>query len=365
MTRKKRVLVLVADYGYGHRSSALAMEKAFGINYAKQVKVEIVNPLDDEKAPSFFKKDQKNYDRLIRKMPDLYEWGYKVGSHKVGQNLIGGTMAVLLSDALEGIMQKFDPDVVVCPYPFYGGILEKLFEKGLKRVPIVTVVTDWGEVPKLWFFEEVSLCLVPSKKSAQLAIESGVSRHKIKIVGIPIDPKISKVPEKRGNDFVVLAIGSRRTPNMFKAITALNESTLPITLVVACGGDEQLYESLLELDWKIKHKVWLFVPDMDKKYGMADCVLGKAGGLTVAESLGCGRPLIMIDVIAGQETGNAKLVKENKAGDVAIEAEGVVNILSRWLENNKKEFLKRKLAAIKMGKPKAAFETADNIWKLL
>jgi 1,2-diacylglycerol 3-beta-galactosyltransferase len=37
----------------------------------------------------------------------------------------------------------------------------------------------------------------------------------------------------------------------------------------------------------------------------ADAIICKAGGLTVTESLACGLPLLLTDVIPGQETGNA------------------------------------------------------------
>jgi UDP-N-acetylglucosamine:LPS N-acetylglucosamine transferase len=46
----------------------------------------------------------------------------------------------------------------------------------------------------------------------------------------------------------------------------------------------------------------------------ADCILSKAGGLTVSEALVCGLPLILVDIIPGQETGNANHVVYGNAG---------------------------------------------------
>jgi 1,2-diacylglycerol 3-beta-galactosyltransferase len=71
----KQILILTADYGYGHRSAANAIAEALQATYGQDCHVEIVNPLDDPGAPTFLRDDQKNYDRLVREMPDLVNWG--------------------------------------------------------------------------------------------------------------------------------------------------------------------------------------------------------------------------------------------------------------------------------------------------
>ena len=51
----------------------------------------------------------------------------------------------------------------------------------------------------------------------------------------------------------------------------------------------------------------------------ADCVISKAGGLIVTESLACGRPMFIMQVIPGQETGNVQLVVEEGAADMTLQ----------------------------------------------
>ncbi len=67
----KRILILTADYGYGHRSTANATAEALRDTHGQECKVDIVNPLDDPRAPAFMHANQKDYDRLVREMPEL------------------------------------------------------------------------------------------------------------------------------------------------------------------------------------------------------------------------------------------------------------------------------------------------------
>ena len=84
----KHVLILMADYGYGHRSAANAVAEALKETHGPDCEVEIVNPLDNEHAPALLRREQENYDNIIREMPDLYELGYKVTGSSLASNLI-------------------------------------------------------------------------------------------------------------------------------------------------------------------------------------------------------------------------------------------------------------------------------------
>ena len=46
----------------------------------------------------------------------------------------------------------------------------------------------------------------------------------------------------------------------------------------------------------------------------ADLVVSKAGGLTVAEALACGAPMVVVNPIPGQEERNSDYVLEHGAG---------------------------------------------------
>ena len=96
----------------------------------------------------------------------------------------------------------------------------------------------------------------------------------------------------------------------------------------------------------------------------ADCVLGKAGGLTVSEALACGLPLILVDVIPGQEIGNAEHVVSGNAGVLANDPTEVLEAMAHWLEKDRLQYQQQAENARRLGRPQAAFDIAELVWAL-
>ena len=162
--------------------------------------------------------------------------------------------------------------------------------------------------------------------------------------------------------FTVLAIGSKRVEHLYESLHVLNHSGLPLQLVVVAGGDDELYKRFKQVKWHQETHLYNFVTNMATLMRAADCVLGKAGGLTVTESLACGLPLILINVIPGQEVGNADYVIAGKAGDLAQNPVEVLETMYHWLEKGGKLYETRSKNANKLGKPQAAYNIAELVW---
>ena len=368
----KRILILMADYGYGHHSAANAVSESLKETHGHDCVVEIVNPLDDERAPAFLRDEQVNYDNIIREMPDLYKLGYKVSDRTVASNIIEGTLTLLLFNLLRDIVHKHQPDVIVCTYPLYPAILSTIFNIENRHIPLITVVTDLITVHKLWFQPQAGLCLVPTQTVYDLAIAAGLAPEKVRITGIPVHPELAKGKRDQASIrlklgwnpdlFTVLAVGSKRVENLYESLHVLNHSGLPLQLIVVAGGDDDLYQRFQQADWHQETHLYNFVTNMATLMRASDCVLGKAGGLTVTESLACGLPLILINVIPGQETGNADYVVANQAGDLAGDPGEVLEIMCHWLEKNEKLYKTRRSNARHLGQPRAANDIAELVW---
>lgn len=138
----KKILILTADYGYGHRSTANAVTQALREMHGQECKVEIVNPLDDPRAPAFLHENQNDYDRLVREMPDLYKVGYQIGDTQFISRVLNTTWTVMLFNVLRGIIREKQPDVIVCTYLYFQGILSAVFASEKRHIPLLTIVTD-------------------------------------------------------------------------------------------------------------------------------------------------------------------------------------------------------------------------------
>ena len=86
----------------------------------------------------------------------------------------------------------------------------------------------------------------------------------------------------------------------------------------------------------------------------ADCTVGKAGGLYVTEALACGLPILWVDLIQGQETGNAEFVINGGAGEFANNPTEALESLFHWLDKDCQLRAERARNARRLGHPRAA-----------
>jgi 1,2-diacylglycerol 3-beta-galactosyltransferase len=368
----KKILILTADYGYGHRSAANAIAEALHETHWQECMVEIINPLDDPRAPAFFRENQHDYDKMVREMPELYKLGYQVSESRLVGDLIKSTFTLALFNVLREIIRQKQPDVIVCTYLFYQGILSAVFAVEKHHIPLLTVVTDLETVQSLWFHPVADLCLVPTQTVYDLAIQAGLPPEKVKITGIPVRPDLVKGSQDQASLrlslgwhtdlFTILAVGSKRVEHLYDALRVLNHSGLPVQLVAVAGGDDKLYQRLQETEWHVETHCYNFVTEMGTFMRAAESILCKAGGLIVSEALACGLPMILVDVIPGQETGNANHVVSGNAGVLARDPIDVLEKVCHWLEKDRRLFRQQAQNALKLGHPQAAYEVADLAW---
>jgi 1,2-diacylglycerol 3-beta-galactosyltransferase len=84
----------------------------------------------------------------------------------------------------------------------------------------------------------------------------------------------------------------------------------------------------------------------------------KAGGLITTEALACGLPLALVDVIPGQEQGNAQFVVEGGAGVVADDPLELLEYCFHWLQQDSATLKQCAERARKLGRPSAAMDVA-------
>lgn len=373
MTHNKNILVLYADAGFGHRTAALAVTAAINEMYGSSCTVEMVNPLDDHRTPLMLRDSQTDYDRLVRRMPELYKLGYVASDATVPTALVESGLILLLYEVIHDVIKRYQPDLVISTYPLYQAPLDAVFTLGRTRAPVILIVTDLATVHRLWFNDRVSLCMVPSQKVYDLAIDSGMAPEQVKITGIPVSPDLFK--ESRSREAIratlgwqaerktILAVGSKRVDGLAEALHVINHSGFPLQLAVVAGGDEDLYHQLQEMEWHAVTHLYNYVNNMHELMNAADIILCKPGGLIVTEALACGRPMLLIGTLPGQEKGNAEYVVEGGAGEMGPDPIGVLETLCHWLEHGGALLEQRSAAAARLGTPRAAYDVAQIAWE--
>jgi len=365
----KRILILTADAGFGHRSAANAIAAALQEVCGDACAVEIVNPLENKRVPAFLRDSQADYDRIVREMPNLYEFGYQASDAAVPTTVVESALTVVLFEAMRNIVRRHRPDAIVTTYPLYQAPLGAVYAIRRRYVPLLTVITDLVTVHRLWFNEAADLCLVPTQAVRDLALKYGLPADKIRVTGIPVRPDLAQEDQDPAairaelgwhTDLTtMLVVGSKRVGNLPDVLRVLNHSGLPLQLAVVAGGDDELYRQFQDAEWHVPTHVYNFVTDMSSMMHAADCIICKAGGLIVSEALACGLPLLLIDVLPGQEAGNADYVVEGGAGERAADAIAALETVYHWLDRDGALLAERARNARRLGRPRAAHDVAD------
>jgi processive 1,2-diacylglycerol beta-glucosyltransferase len=106
-------------------------------------------------------------------------------------------------------------------------------------------------------------------------------------------------------------------------MTGRNVAALERMRALAGTLDPQAGTSLHAFGWTDR---------MEQCLAAADLVVGKSGGLTVAEVLACGRPLLIARTLQGQESFNVQFLERNGLGRF-VRDEELASCAQAWLDD--------------------------------
>jgi 1,2-diacylglycerol 3-beta-galactosyltransferase len=373
MPEPKRILVLTADAGFGHRSAANAIAAALKDSYGERCEVEVINPLDDRRTPGFLRSTQTEYDKFVRQMPNFWKLNYNFSSTTVPAAVLERALTVLLFSVIRSIVKNHQPAAIISTHPFYMAPLDAYLTLRNIQAPYLTAITDLTHIHRLWFNHGADYLLAPTQEAFEQSLTRRFSAERSIITGIPVNPAIVK--ETRAADEIraelgwapgittMLVVGSKRVKNLMNVLHVLNHSGQPIQLVVVAGGDDVLYTELQAMQWHHVTHLYNYVTSLPQFMKASDLVVSKAGGLIVTETLACGKPLLLVDVTPGQEMGNASYVLNYGAGELAENPLRALEILSHWLENDAALLHERAAVAASLGRPRSAYAIADIAWQ--
>jgi 1,2-diacylglycerol 3-beta-galactosyltransferase len=374
MTGTKKILILTADAGFGHRSAANAVNAALQQNYGARVETRVANPLNDRRIPKALRRTQNDYDRMVDVMPKLVKFGFEASDATVPVTMVESTLAVVMFSTMRELIRNFQPDAILTTYPLYLSPLSAVFAIERVKVPLLTVVTDLATVHSIWFNDVTDFCLVGTQVVNDLALKAGLSPEKIRITGTPVSPSFAaEHPSQtelrlrlgwQPDLTTVLAVGSKRVKHLLGTLKVLNHSGLKLQFALIAGGDDLLYHQFEQIDWHVPTFRYNFVTNIPDLMQASNCLITKAGGLIIPEALASGLPILLVDVLPGQEGGNAQFVIDGGAGELAQSPLESLEILFHWLEKDKSILNQRAENARCLGRPRAALDIADLVWSV-
>lgn len=373
-TEKTKILILTAAVGSGHKSAARAIQTALEETYSSACEVNICNPFDEPVVPSIIRNAQDDHTQLVHDFPQFYAFGLRLTDFELTKGLGNLAGLIALSDAIPEIMERYEPDVVAATHPLHIEPLLNYRSSSGDDFRIATVVTDLARVHRLWYNEGVDLCLVPTEKAKSLAIKLEMPPEKLVVSGLAVNPVFGQITEnkeslQRGlaldpSRVTILAVGSKRVLALDQFLAILNRPELPIQIIAVAGGDPDVHARLQEISWQIPVALFDYVEDMPQLMHAADCLLSKAGGLIVTEALAAGLPLLITQSTPIHEEGNADYVISEGAGDRTEDPATLLQTVHSWLSNDRALLRERTANAQRIGRPRAAYETARWLWSL-
>ena len=88
-------------------------------------------------------------------------------------------------------------------------------------------------------------------------------------------------------------------------------------------------------------------------------LIGKAGGATVQESIAACTPMLITQVVPGQEEGNARLLFENECGALCPTAAALAAKIEALFAGDAAEWRQWEQNIARLAKPDAALQIAD------
>ncbi len=319
----RKILIVSVKAGAGHLKAAEAVEAAFA-KFQPEGKVKNLELLDYSTELIKYVYG-KMYLDIVKIIPELYAYSYK--HYESSKRFIKPRFLIdqfNFSDFF-GIVEDFDPDIVVATHFIPAGVLENYRRKRKKNFKIALTITDY-EFHPLWLVANVDLYFTATEEVKDSLMFYGVPPEKIVTSGIPIHPKFSEPKNRKellakyglqnNSPVILISAGSFGVTPLSEVIADLGVIQDEFQITVVCGHNAELRKDL-EIKQKAEprlKKVFGFVDFMDELMALSDLLITKPGGITVSESMALGLPMIFIEPIPGQEEANADYIVEQGAG---------------------------------------------------
>jgi processive 1,2-diacylglycerol beta-glucosyltransferase len=322
-----RVLILSVSAGTGHIRAAEALAKAAAAHPATGEVLHIDALRYTNKM--FRRFYGQFYIDLVRSAPTLLGWFYESQDEPWKTEKMRLMLDRMNTGPLVRQIKKFKPDITICTHFLPSEILSHLIKHGKVDTQLSITVTDY-HVHAMWLSRLIHHYFVANDESRVQLENIGFPPESITVSGIPIDPVFCEVKERAAlrakqelrDDLPMLLVsaGALGVSSAERIAEVLSKLTMPVQVVVICGRNEKLRQTVLEqlsrdpvpaahLDFKVLG----YTADMDEWMKSADLYIGKPGGLTTAEAMSCGLPMVIYQPIPGQEERNSDFLLENGA----------------------------------------------------
>ncbi|MEI8175884.1 MAG: glycosyltransferase [Candidatus Omnitrophota bacterium] len=336
----KRVLLMYISEVSGHHSASIAVENAIR-KLAPSATVRNINAFNYTN-PIWERIINRAYMSVVKNTPELWDYLYDNPrvlrrTRKIRQLIHKGN-----TEKLKVLFEDFKPDIVACTQAYPCGMVADYKRTLGLDLPLVGILTDYAP-HSYWIYDNVDAYVVPSRDTGEKLVRDGVLEEKIKVLGVPIDPKFRPVSDKRAlasalglnpdlKNILIMG-GGQGLGDIKKYLLALDHVEQPLQILAVTGTNTRLLNWIQKRHFRKPVKAFGYINFIEQLMGVADIIISKPGGVTTAEALAKTLPMIIVNPLPGQEAMNTRfLLKEG----IALKAENERELadLVDWLLAN-------------------------------
>ncbi len=357
-----RVVVLTAGFGEGHNAAACNLAAAFDAALAPGAAQ--VADIFALASPRLNAVSRRGYLALINRAPRLWQaiYGWLDRSQFPGRSL-----RLLRGETkrLAELVAREQPVAVCSTYPVYAFMFARLARAGRLAVPHFNIVTDSISINSIWWRVPCDGWFVPNADSADVLLRAGVAAARVHALGFPTPAFIAGHAHLAPPE---LALGGRpRVLCIINSVTRdaaalvrplLTETDWEIT--VAVGRDDRLRRRLEKLATgrSAPAQVLGWTDQIPHLLLTHHLVVSKAGGATTQEAVAARCPMIVSQIVPGQEEGNYELLRRHGAGVLAETPAAILAACRHVFAGDGRVWSERRAALAKLSRPHAARDIA-------
>jgi len=369
------LLFLIADTGGGHRASANAVAEQLAKVRPGEYACHIVDPFA-QSSPWIIGRTADLYGPIIRHAP--WFWGalYHSTNSRRATALLRASALRAVEPGIARLLGKIEPAAVVSFHPLLNDVAARaLARPTVRRVPLLTVITDLVDVHASWTCPEADAIVTPSPHGHRACLDAGIPEERCHHLGLPVGGSFMGSPldtagrarlrEQLGlqpEGFTVLLCGGADgSGGLVARARALASAKVDLQLAVVCGRNRAAADALGRLrDHRARPlTVRGFVDNMAEWLRAADLLVTKAGPGTIAEALCSGVPVLLSSYLPGQEKGNVGWVVEAGAGRYVPKVDQLVDAVRELAAPGSAQMASMRTAVRHAARPEATAEIAD------
>jgi processive 1,2-diacylglycerol beta-glucosyltransferase len=322
-------------------------------------------------ASIFSKVVSDGYIGMVKTIPQLYGVIYDRAERAKAAGGFRVWAAEFTARNLHGLLERMKPSVVVCTHAFPCNAMaayKRLFDPS---IPVLGIVTDYVVHP-FWIYKSIDAYAVATPEERSAMIARGLDPARIEVTGIPVDPRFGR-PRERDDvrrllglpldkPVVLVMGGGLGLGPIATTARALAQSGRDVCAVVIVGRNARVQRrvALDALRVPYETRVLGFVDNVDAYMHAADVLVTKPGGLTVAEALVAGVPMVLMRPLPGQEERNARYLVARGAALRARQESDLARTVAALIDDApRREALRA--AAASIGFPDAALRISERI----